>query len=379
MDIAEQIYGAIDILVNNKIKSINFNTTIDGTIVDASRAKEGRYKVQDETARSFIAYSNQTDYKENDNVLITIPNGDYTEQKIIVGKKVGNVENTSFKYTSPLSTMIPLVRCTLSGSQREWSMYANQNEAMICPILEQDFSQNPLIGYTRIGLTADFSTWLKELNTVEGSYGIVCTCAFAKNGLAGENEVAYELDADMRTVATNFITDTTNPTDNNIEFVNSNYDSLINEVNRVLNVVRQYTGGTPITTNIVQPTTTSNKTILVADDSDIIRNFVDKAFSQEYQVVYAKDGQETINTMQSNQNIVALLLDLNMPNIDGFQVLEYMKGNGLFDKIPVSIITGDDSKDTIDKAFTYPITDVLQKPFDETNVKSVVEKMLALN
>ena len=166
---------------------------------------------------------------------------------------------------------------------------------------------------------------------------------------------------------------------NNIEFVNSNYDSLINEVNRVLNVVRQYTGGTPITTNIVQPTTTSNKTILVADDSDIIRNFVDKAFSQEYQVVYAKDGQETINTMQSNQNIVALLLDLNMPNIDGFQVLEYMKGNGLFDKIPVSIITGDDSKDTIDKAFTYPITDVLQKPFDETNVKSVVEKMLALN
>lgn len=225
MDIAEQIYGAIDILVNNKIKSINFNTTIDGTIVDASRAKEGRYRVQDETARSFIAYSNQTDYKENDNVLITIPNGDYTEQKIIVGKKVGNVENTSFKYTSPLSTMIPLVRCTLSGSQREQPMYANQNETMICPILKQDFSQNPLIGYTRIGLTADFSTWLKELNTVEGSYGIVCTCAFAKNGLAGENEVTYELDSDIRTVATNFITDTTNSTDNNIEFVNFLLDS----------------------------------------------------------------------------------------------------------------------------------------------------------
>lgn len=189
MDVAEQIYGAIDILVNERLRSINFNTTIDATIVDASRAKEGRYKVKDETARTFIAYSNQTDYKENDNVLVTIPNGDYTEQKIIIGKKVGGAENTTFKYTSPLSTMIPIVRCTLSGDQREYHMWANQDERILTtPILQQDFSNNPIMGYTRLGLTADFSSWLKELNTIEGSYGIVCTCAFSKKGLAGDEE-----------------------------------------------------------------------------------------------------------------------------------------------------------------------------------------------
>ena len=71
-----------------------------------------------------------------------------------------------------------------------------------------------------------------------------------------------------------------------------------------------------------------------------------------------------------------MLLDLNMPNVNGFEVLEYFKTNGLFTKIPVSIITGDDSRETVTRAFTYPIADVLAKPFNERDVKRVVEKTL---
>ncbi|MEG1310115.1 MAG: response regulator, partial [Bacilli bacterium] len=65
-----------------------------------------------------------------------------------------------------------------------------------------------------------------------------------------------------------------------------------------------------------------------------------------------------------------------MPNVDGFQVLEYFKNNNLFKKIPVSIITGDDSKEAIEKAFTYPIVDMLNKPFNEHDVKVIVEKTI---
>jgi putative two-component system response regulator len=63
-----------------------------------------------------------------------------------------------------------------------------------------------------------------------------------------------------------------------------------------------------------------------------------------------------------------------MPNIDGFAVLEYFKENNLFNKIPVAIITGDDSKEAIEKAFKYPIVDMLNKPFNEKDVKIIVEK-----
>ena len=53
-----------------------------------------------------------------------------------------------------------------------------------------------------------------------------------------------------------------------------------------------------------------------------------------------------------------------------------MKKNNLFLKIPVSIISGDSSKETIDRAFTYQIVDMLGKPFNENDVKRVVERTL---
>ena len=72
-----------------------------------------------------------------------------------------------------------------------------------------------------------------------------------------------------------------------------------------------------------------------------------------------------------------MLLDLNMPNVNGFAVLDYFKENGLFAKIPVSIITGEDSKENVNRAFTYPIIDVLSKPFNERDIKRVLDKTLA--
>ena len=117
----------------------------------------------------------------------------------------------------------------------------------------------------------------------------------------------------------------------------------------------------------------------MVDDSKIIRNFVKRIFDEKYGVATAKDGQEAIDIIkvnQDNDNIVAILLDLNMPRVDGFKVLEYMQENSLFNKMPVSIISGDSSKETIDKAFNYQIIDMLGKPFTDADVKRVVEKTI---
>lgn len=65
-----------------------------------------------------------------------------------------------------------------------------------------------------------------------------------------------------------------------------------------------------------------------------------------------------------------------MPNVDGFEVLEYFKNNNLFTKIPVAIVTGDDSKETVNKAFAYPIVDVLNKPFNERDIKRIVTNIV---
>ena len=117
--------------------------------------------------------------------------------------------------------------------------------------------------------------------------------------------------------------------------------------------------------------------IIVADDSALIRNLISKKLSDEYIVLQASNGQEVIRLITQNKQfkIIGLILDLTMPEYDGFYVLEYYQKNNLFNKIPVAIISGDDSKSTIDKAFKYPIVDLLNKPLSTENIKNIVNKM----
>ncbi|MEG0909751.1 MAG: response regulator [Bacilli bacterium] len=164
----------------------------------------------------------------------------------------------------------------------------------------------------------------------------------------------------------------------NIQFVNVNYEALVEEANKMINLVKKYLGQQEVSKEKVQEIKIKEKTILIVDDSDIIRNFVKKIFNDTYEVMIANDGKEAIDivSVSEQDKLVGLFLDLNMPNVDGFQVLEYFKNNNLLKKIPVSIITGDDSKEAIEKAFTYPIVDMLNKPFNEHDVKVIVEKTI---
>lgn len=186
-------------------------------------------------------------------------------------------------------------------------------------------------------------------------------------------------------------------------FIYENFQPLIDEIQRMMLVVKKYLYPEtetqvpqvpqPAAQQVVVPTSQAvapspeedlpepytQKTILVADDSNIIRNFVKRIFSEKYNVGVAQDGEEALKIIKSNQNneeIVAVLLDLNMPRVDGFAVLDFMNDNQLFGKMPVSIISGDSSKDTIAKAFGYQIVDMLAKPFTEMDIKHVVEKTI---
>ncbi len=171
-----------------------------------------------------------------------------------------------------------------------------------------------------------------------------------------------------------------------VYFIYDTYDKLIDEVNRLIHLIKEYLGEEQEESSTsTTPEETSNRevytspTILVADDSNIVRNFVIRIFSDSYNVAAAKDGleaEEIIKANKNNDNMKAILLDLNMPKKDGFAVLDYMQENGLLESMPVSIISGDSSKETIEKAFTYPIVDMIKKPFNDVDIKRVVEKTI---
>jgi len=158
---------------------------------------------------------------------------------------------------------------------------------------------------------------------------------------------------------------------NDLNFINQGFEELIKEYNRVVFVCKQYNG--------ISSEIKTKEKILVVDDSSIIRNFVTKIFSEQYVVLTASDGNEAIENIKNNKDILCVLLDLNMPTVNGFEVLEYFKTNNLFKDIPVSLLTGDDTKDSIDRAFKYPIVDMVSKPFNESDVRAIVDKIIFIH
>lgn len=148
----------------------------------------------------------------------------------------------------------------------------------------------------------------------------------------------------------------------NEEFIDSHFTELQDTINKIAKLLDEYFEGSE---------TEEKKNILIADDSNIMLNFIEQTIGNEYNIIKASNGSEAINQIEGT-SIYAILLDLNMPNTNGFQVLEYLKENNMMEKIPVIIITGDDTEDTIKKAFSYPILDVLNKPFKEDNIRRLL-------
>lgn len=123
---------------------------------------------------------------------------------------------------------------------------------------------------------------------------------------------------------------------------------------------------------------TKNK-ILVVDDKGINRYMLGDIFREEYEIVEASGGQMAIDIMESDaRNLAVVMLDIIMPVINGFGVLEYMKEKGLLERLPVVIVTDDDSEETSDKAFEYKVADLVVKPFEPKVIRRRVQNIIEL-
>ena len=120
-------------------------------------------------------------------------------------------------------------------------------------------------------------------------------------------------------------------------------------------------------------------TILIVDDDALTRSMIKKIFDQdEYKIVMAANGKEAIDYVEENSkkgieqtsdHIVGIFLDLTMPVLDGFAVLDYLSERNYLNRIPVIIISGDYEKETKIRVYNYNIADMLEKPFDFDVVK----------
>ncbi len=103
--------------------------------------------------------------------------------------------------------------------------------------------------------------------------------------------------------------------------------------------------------------------ILIVDDEEVNRVILSGVFEDEYDILEASNGHEATVQLERNHNIVLILLDVVMPELNGFGVLEYMKEHNLLDKIPVILITSETIIDSDDQAYSFGVADVMHKPF----------------
>ncbi|MDE7132871.1 MAG: diguanylate cyclase [Lachnospiraceae bacterium] len=125
---------------------------------------------------------------------------------------------------------------------------------------------------------------------------------------------------------------------------------------------------------------TKNKSkILIADDSEMNRSILLDMLEEEYEIIEAENGTEAVAILQQMGTEIALvLLDIVMPELDGFGVLDMMNKYRWIEDIPVIIISAESSSTYLDRAFELGVTDYISRPFDNLIVQRRVTNTILL-
>lgn len=177
MNYNEILCQAIDNIVTNRLKDIAFDKTIICEIIDDKDSNNGKYIVTDGSIK-FDAYSEATKYRNGTSVYVTIPQGDYSNKKLIVSKSIANEEDSSTDaYISPLETVVNMSN-NLVKEPIEASILANGStlNSLLWRINLRESNtsidiQNNSI-YNTLGISVKFKSNFQNKDLRQGNYGL---------------------------------------------------------------------------------------------------------------------------------------------------------------------------------------------------------------
>ena len=167
----ENIFRAVEVITEKYINELQFDKTSVCKIVDNSKRDKGVYIVSDGSSE-FEAYSENLSYSNNTQVDVMIPNGDYNQQKKIIGKHIV-MDGESYIYTPPLEYYVDITNNLIPDEGREieeFSLLANGSVKE--KLIYASTKKLNFVGYNRLGIKADFMSWLKTLKVSSGHYGL---------------------------------------------------------------------------------------------------------------------------------------------------------------------------------------------------------------
>jgi two-component system, chemotaxis family, chemotaxis protein CheY len=120
--------------------------------------------------------------------------------------------------------------------------------------------------------------------------------------------------------------------------------------------------------------------IIIADDSRVMRNIIENAIKPlGLSSIHAGNGQEVLDILEKQgEEIGLILLDWNMPVMNGLEVLEAIKNNGLYTRIPVMIVSTESEDDKMSRAFAAGAKGYISKPFTPDRLLNLIRGRISV-
>lgn len=179
----ENLFQAIDIIVGDRLAELNYDKTIKVKVIDDSQSSSGIYTVSDGATEFQAICSPDIVYVKDAIVYVVIPEGNWNNEKLIVGRYSNNGDDY-FNYANPSDDFLDVTH-NLIADVSSGSLLANDTGRPYVQI----WSANNLDykGYNRLSIKGNFRTWLSALDVMKGSYGL-CLYVVSKEVLSNGND-----------------------------------------------------------------------------------------------------------------------------------------------------------------------------------------------
>ena len=114
--------------------------------------------------------------------------------------------------------------------------------------------------------------------------------------------------------------------------------------------------------------------VLIVDDSKLLHRMFEMMLRQ-YPLVHAYDGKEALQQLKENRDVDLVLLDMNMPKMNGLELLEAMKADKEMKKIPVVLVTTEGSDEQTQRGMEAGAAAYVKKPFKNEELIAVVQRL----
>ncbi len=168
-NVSENLFQAMDIIIAERLNGLNYDKTILCKIEDDSKKDKGEYTVTD-GASTFIAISKDATYTKGSSVYVTVPTGDFNQQKLIVGRYIANNEQYA-TYQAPFELYLEITENLIEEAVSSSLLANGETEEKIIWTWRADQGSG-LRGYSRLGFNAKFKSWLAAMEPIAGTYGV---------------------------------------------------------------------------------------------------------------------------------------------------------------------------------------------------------------